>query len=425
MCNTILRAVWPTSVLLWMWIWEANCDVKYQAEEVEIFHSEKQTSLKWTSEPVNEWDVIKLRVDTESPVPVLQACGRRTSRTVLSQWMERKDAHYLLMDIAFAQEEEQSGQLSPLQVHLLDSDTSITRLQNRLAVLDLMNSMPFPDPLSPNRISSHLNRSLALNLGFVSHRGFQLGFSYSGTCVLVTSIRLYYRRCPEIVADRTSFGRTGAGSEPLMGSCVEGAVVVSPPVRECNVNGVWGPLWGECTCKPGHQAMNDTCQACRMDHYKPASESGGCRLCPPNSRTQREGSERCDCLQGFSRLPTDPEDLGCTKPPSAPVNVKARHHDDSVLIVSWDSPHDLGGRQEVMYRVKCEKKAEAGSQWGSCEDDVVFLPDSIGLTNTSVSITGLNPKSDYRLSVQAWNYIPTLQGAPTSSTATVTIHRCM
>lgn len=52
--------------------------------------------------------------------------------------------------------------------------------------------------------------------------------------------------------------------------------------------------------------------ACRMGYHKPANEAGGCRLCPPNSRTHGEGSERCDCLQGFSRLPADPEDLGCT-----------------------------------------------------------------------------------------------------------------
>lgn len=91
----------------------------------------------------------------------------------------------------------------------------------------------------------------------------------------------------------------------------------------------------------------------------------------------------------------------------------------------WDPPHDWGGRQKVMYHIKCEKEAEAGSQWGSCGDDVGVLPDSARLTWTSVSITGLNPQHDYRLSVQAWNDISTLQGAPASSTATVTIHRCM
>ncbi|KAM7377764.1 hypothetical protein PAMA_014181 [Pampus argenteus] len=422
-CNTILWAVWPISVLLWMWIWEANCDVKYLTEEVEIFSSDKQTNLRWTSEPHTEWVEIQMRVGTEIPVLVLQACGRITRKTVLSRWMERKAAHYLLMDIAFAQEKEQSGELSTLKVHLLDSDTPITKFQNRLPILELQTSMPLPVTVPPDQISSYFNRSLALNLGSVSRRGFQLGFSYSGKCVLVTSIRLYYRRCPEIVADLILFGSTGAGSEPQMGSCVEGAVVVSAPVRECNMDGVWGPLQGGCTCKPGHQDMNDTCQACRMGYYKPANESGGCRLCPPNSRTHREASERCECLQGFSRLPSEPIDNGCTKPPSAPVNVTAHHHNDSLLIVTWDPPHDLGGRQEVVYRVKCEKKAEASSQWEACWDNLVFLPDSTRLTNTSVSITGLNPQNDYRLSVQAWNEISTLLGVPPLSTATVTLHR--
>ncbi|XP_053199851.1 ephrin type-A receptor 5-like [Scomber japonicus] len=420
-CNTILWAVWPTSVLLCVWIWEANCDVKYQSEEVEIFHSDKQSRLGWTSEPSrgSKWGEIPLKFGTVSPVPVLQACGGGAIRTILSPWMERKDAHYLLMDVAFAKvEEQQSGQVSLLQARLVKTDIPTTR--DSQPVLDLQTT-PFPATLPLNEISNYLNRSKALNLGSISHKGFRLGFSYSGTCVFVTSIRLYYRRCLDTVANLALFGKTVAGSGALMFSCVEGAVVVSPPVRECTVDGVWGPVQGGCTCKPGHQAMNDTCQACRLGYYKPANESGECRMCPPNSGTHREGSEKCDCVQGFSRLPTDPDDLGCTKPPSAPVNATARHHNDSVLIVTWDPPHDRGGRQEVTYRVKCKEQAEVGGQWKSCGEQVVFL------TNTSVSITKLNPQRDYMLSVEAWNDILTLPlpGAPSPSTATVTIHRCM
>ncbi|XP_045919678.1 tyrosine-protein kinase receptor TYRO3 [Micropterus dolomieu] len=421
-CNTIQRCVWPTLILLWVCMWEASCDIQYQAEEDEIFHSDKRTRLGWNSVPPKEWDDIRMRVDTESQVPVLQACVGRRARTVSSHWMERKDAHYLLMDVAFAQEEEPSGQLSPLQVYLVDSDIPIKNFQYLWPVLDLKTSKPFPAALPHTQISSHLNRSLALNLGPVSRRGFQLAFSYSGTCVLVTSIRLYYRKCPDIVAHLASFKGTGAGSDPVTGSCVKGAVEVSQPVRECNVDGVWGPLEGRCTCELGHQLINDTCQVCRMGYYKPANGSGGCRLCPPNSRTHVEGSERCDCLPGYSRLPTDPDDLGCTKPPSAPVNLTAHSHNDSVVRVTWDPPHDLGGRQEVTYRIKCETEVEAGSQWVACGDDVFFPRDSAGLTNTSISITGLNPQHDYRLSVQAWNSL-TRQAAPPSSTATVTIHR--
>ncbi|XP_037615569.1 tyrosine-protein kinase receptor TYRO3 [Sebastes umbrosus] len=421
-CNTILWRVCSTLTLLWIWTWEAGCDI--QAEEVEIFHSDKQTRLEWTSDPRREWTDVQLRVGTSSPVPVLQACGNSIRRTVLSKWMERKDAHYLMMDISFAQEEEKSGQLGPLQVHLFGSDTPITRFPTSGSVLDLQTSKPFPDTVAHNQLTSQLNRSLALSLGSVSHRGFHLAFSYSGRCVLVSSIRLYYRKCPDTVAHLALFKGTGAMSGPVTGSCVTGAEEDFPPVRECGVDGVWGPQQGGCTCPPGHQVIDDTCQACRMGYYKPANnESAECRLCPPNSRTHGEGSERCDCRQGFSRLPTDPDDLGCTKPPSAPVNLTANHLNDSVLIMTWDPPHDRGGRQEVKYSIKCERGADSGHQWEACRDDVVFLPDSAGLTDTSVSITELDPQRDYRLSVQAWNDISTLRGAPPSSTATVTMHR--
>ncbi|KAK5848685.1 hypothetical protein PBY51_006279 [Eleginops maclovinus] len=403
-------------------MWEAGCDTQYQAEEVEIFHSDKQTTFEWKSEPDKEWMSVKLRVGLPNPVPVFQACGRQTTRTFLSPWMERKDAHYILMDISFTQEEELSGQLSPLEVHFFDKNTRLRRFQKSMDVLNLNTSRRFPGSQESFQSSNYEHR-LALGLGPVRQTGFQLAFSYSGTCVLVTSIRLYYRRCHDIVSNLALFKGTGAVSGDLRGSCVDGAVEVSPPVRECGVDGEWGPVQGGCTCKPGHQVMDDTCQTCGMGYYKPATESGVCRPCPPNSKTPGKESERCVCLQGYNRLPTDPEDLGCTRPPSAPVNLTARHYNDSMLMVTWDPPHDHGGRQEVTYGIKCEKEVDSVHQWEACGDDVVFLPDSAGLTNTSVTVTELNPQHGYRLSVQARNDVSILWKAPPSSTATVTMHR--
>lgn len=107
------------------------------------------------------------------------------------------------------------------------------------------------------------------------------------------------------------------------------------------------------------------------------------------------------------------------------MNLTAHHYNESVLIVTWDPPHDWGGRKEIKYRFKCENKTEVGSQWEVCGEDVIFLPDSSGLTNTSVSVTGLNPQCDYRLSLQALNDVSSQLRAPLQSTATVTIHRCM
>ncbi|XP_034533076.1 tyrosine-protein kinase receptor TYRO3-like isoform X1 [Notolabrus celidotus] len=417
--NFILRSCWPILTLLWICVSGNSFDFLDQ-EEDEIFHSDKQSTLSWTSEPDREWGEVKM--GNKRPGPVLQACGRRVQRTVLSRWMERKDAHFLLMDVSFTQEEETSGQLSPLQVHLFDSDTPFPRFKYGRSVLDLQTSRPFPVTIKPQAVLTHLNLSRALDLGPVSHRGFQIGFSYSGTCVLLTSIRLYYRKCSDITAHLVKFKGTGAGSGPAMGSCVKGAVEVSPPVRECSVGGVWGPLQGGCTCEHGHHVISHTCEACEQGFYKPANDSGRCRLCPPNSRTHTEGSGMCVCVEGFSRLTSDSTDIGCTKPPSAPLNPSILRHNGSVLL-SWDPPHDLGGRQEVMYDLTCEEVVEDGGQWRTCGPEVAFLPDSAGLNSTMVKLSGLDPKSDYRLSVRAWNEVSGLQGAPPSSTTSITIHR--
>lgn len=174
--------------------------------------------------------------------------------------MERKDAHYLLMDVSFAQEQEPDDQPRLLRVHLFDSDTPITTFRNRQAVMDLSTTERFPSTATLQQIPQYMRNRTALSLGSVWHRGFQLAFSYSGTCVLVTSIRLYYRKCPDIMHQLVSFHSTGAGSGPLTGTCVKGAVEFSPPVRECNTDGVWGPLEGGCSCRPGHQVMDGTCQ---------------------------------------------------------------------------------------------------------------------------------------------------------------------
>ncbi|CAN9509770.1 unnamed protein product [Ophioblennius macclurei] len=396
-------------VLLWTLLWICSC------EDVEIFNSNKQARLGWSpSDPIKAWTEISLRVGTQSPVPVLQACGKLVKRTLLSQWMERgEDAHHLLMDVSIAQEEESSDQLTPLQVHLIGSDTPVRRFRYGGTILYLNTSSPFPAS-APPQLSTALSRRLALSLGPVHHKGFQLAFSYSGTCVMLTAIRIYYKTCPDILLNLVSFRRTGAGSGPQSGSCVQGAEEFSPPVRQCAEDGTWGPQEGGCTCGPGYEIMNHTCQACRLGYYRAVGGPERCRSCPPNSMTLGEGAESCQCSPGFSRLPDDPEHLGCTKAPSAPVNLTARHHNASVLLLSWDPPQDLGGRSDLTYRVRCEE--EASSQWRACGGGVVFL-----LSNTSVSVLGLNPRRDYRLWVLAWNPMVDLQGTPHS--ASVSIHK--
>ncbi|KAM8881245.1 tyrosine-protein kinase Mer [Synchiropus picturatus] len=406
------------SAMMLLWVLEVHTVTLQQAEEVEIFTLDKNTPLGWKSDPPKGWSELRLR----GPGLVLQACGKPIRRTLLSKWMKRDDARYLLMDITFAQEQEPSAVLLPLQVHVMDLSVYASTFQNDRKVQDLFASAPFPSSLSLTQTLRNHNQSITVNLGSVQNKGFQLGLSYSGRCVLVSAIRVYYRRCPEITDGLVWFGKTVAGSQLLSGSCVEGAVEVSPPLRDCGLDGVWGPVQGGCTCKAGHEATNHSCSACRTGFYKAGVGNRDiCRPCPPNTKTLGEGSDRCTCLAGFSQLKEDPEELGCTRPPSAPVNLTSHQQNSSLLSLTWDPPHDRGGRQEVKYRVKCE--SSAGGLWEACGEGVVLQPNCSELSSTSVIVMGMNPLSDYRLTVQAVNNISSLQGAPVSSSATVTIHR--
>ncbi|KAG7235105.1 hypothetical protein INR49_003209 [Caranx melampygus] len=194
-----------------------------------------------------------------------------------------------------------------------------------------------------------------------------------------------------------------AGSGPRAGSCVKGAVEVSHPVERYS-GGRVGATAGGLHLRLGMKSwvtpvklQDQWCDSSSdcfsfttslwMGHYKRPMTAQGA-VCASEHQDAREGSERCDCLQGFSRLPTEPDDRGCTSktltgftgnqqsPPSAPVNLTAHHHNDSVLTLTWDPPLDQGGRQEVMYRVKCERQVEAGGPWEACEDGVMVLPSA-------------------------------------------------
>lgn len=383
-------------------------------QEVELLRLSQHST--WIFKP-DEFHKINMKLGDLGQQSVLQACTKPTRRSVLSEWTERGEASHLLLDITFAQEQEPSGELGPLQVHLLDSDTPSKGVSDRWKVLDLKASRPFTFHPQPAVLPQFLSTHTALSLGPVTRTGFQLGLSYTGTCLLVSSIRVYYRKCPGMMLALSSFPETVAGSEAVRGSCVRGAVEEAPPFRECSVEGVWGPQQGLCVCGPGHQLVMDSCQACGIGFYRAANQSEGCQRCPPHSEAYREGSDKCDCVSDFSRLLNDPPELGCTKPPSAPVNMTSHHYNDSVLILSWDAPLDWGGRLEMFYSVLCER--QDGSQWKTCDDKVLILPNSNNLTSSSVNLTGISPYHDYRLSVRAHNDMSNLQKALHSSTATI------
>ncbi|XP_028973297.2 tyrosine-protein kinase receptor TYRO3 [Esox lucius] len=420
--------------VVWLWISCVRTFAQSASEEVELFNSINQASLKWKSDAPKAWTEKLLRMGSETAVPVYQACTENNigkSRSLLTSWIPRKDALLLLLDLKFAQEEEtSSNQLSPLQIYLLESDSPLQTFQNSRAAKEIRASKTFTDKTAGDQIKEYLEYSsgLTLNTKPLSRGGFHLGFTYSGPCVLIASVRLYYRRCPGFFSHLAEFEGASAGARPVTGSCVEGALVlggqVNPPERECHADGAWGPLQGGCACARGHEEKGNSCVACRAGYYKTANSSGGCGPCPANSKTEGEGADECDCVLGFFRIQSDPYALECTKPPSAPVNVSVHHVTESILTLLWEPPIDLGGRKEVSYDVEClERAGDSDALWVECGEAVVFFPDSAGLTVSAINLTGISSQFDYKLSVWARNNVTFQQGAPASSVASVIIHR--
>ena len=172
------------------------------------------------------------------------------------------------------------------------------------------------------------------------------------------------------------------------GQCVENAEPYSKPSCYCKSNGEWMMPHGGCHCKPGFEPHDGReCRRCPVGHFKPTRGQSLCAPCPANSRADGTGSPVCECEEGFFRAEKDDKTSACTKPPSEPRNLSTTFVDQNSIWLSWLPPADAGGRNDLEYRVSCDK----------CSKFVHFRPDSKGLTDTSMTILGLNPATTYRI----------------------------
>ncbi|KPP75925.1 tyrosine-protein kinase receptor TYRO3-like, partial [Scleropages formosus] len=319
-------------------------------------------------------------------------------------------------------EDESPKQLSEVSIHLLEVPEPREKVPSAKSSNPVL-TLKAGRPVQPHVEILEVEQRLRLNVGPLFEAGFHVGFSYSGPCLLIASVRLYYMKCPSFVENSSAFEEVAGNSGLVRGTCVNGSVELSPPQRECQAGGHWGPLQGQCSCAPGYQGVGDTCEACRAGSYKADRGSSQCLPCPANSRTEAEGAQECECLQGFYRVPRDPRGAGCTRTPSSPANLSTRSLNRSAVVLHWGPPVDPGGRQEVWYDVECkEREGDSHGQFEVCGGAVRISPGSRQLSGTAVNVTGMNPNADYQLTVRASNAVNYNFGLP-SSAQSVTIDR--
>lgn len=132
------------------------------------------------------------------------------------------------------------------------------------------------DTIAPDEITGSSDfeaRHVKLNVeersvGPLTRKGFYLAFQDVGACVALLSVRVYYKKCPELLKGLARFPETIAGSDApalatVAGNCVEHAVVPpggEEPRMHCAVDGEWLVPIGQCLCQAGYEKVEDACQ---------------------------------------------------------------------------------------------------------------------------------------------------------------------
>lgn len=175
------------------------------------------------------------------------------------------------------------------------------------------------DTIAPDEItvsSDFEARNVKLNVeersvGPLSRKGFYLAFQDIGACVALLSVRVYYKKCPELLQGLAHFPETIAGSDApslatVAGTCVDHAVVPpggEEPRMHCAVDGEWLVPIGQCLCQAGYEKVEDACQACSPGFFKSEASESPCLECPEHTLPSLEGATSCECEEGYFRAP--------------------------------------------------------------------------------------------------------------------------
>ncbi|XP_029801760.1 ephrin type-A receptor 2 [Suricata suricatta] len=294
------------------------------------------------------------------------------------------------------------------------------------------------DTIAPDEItvsSDFEARHVKLNVeersvGPLSRKGFYLAFQDIGACVALLSVRVYYKKCPELLQGLARFPETIAGSDApslatVAGTCVDHAVVPpggEEPRMHCAVDGEWLVPIGQCLCQEGYEKVEDACQACSPGFFKSEASESPCLKCPMHTLLSPEGATFCECEEGYFRAPQDLLSMPCTRPPSAPHYLTAVGMGAKVEL-RWTAPQDSGGRDDVTYSVTCEQCWPESGECGPCEASVRYSEPPHALTRTSVIVSDLEPHMNYTFAVEARNGVSGLVASRSFRTASVSINQ--
>ncbi|XP_062892199.1 tyrosine-protein kinase Mer-like [Mobula hypostoma] len=292
-----------------------------QPIEVDLFHSKSNViSIK----DHRKWAVNHFALETNSSHLMYQSCPTDTraqqDRGVLwTDPIRTAGASHLFLDLTFALSACQPpGECrDSFELSFLQTDRGRGRPHSWRPVgipIEAEQRVPselLEGPIDWMSLRKRLNVVRGRLLGPVTHPYCRLGFAYRGPCLLLSSFRVYYKRCPQVREHLAVFPQTTGSGEPVVGRCVNNSQLEGAPVRRCHKEGTWGPVSGRCLCRGGHQVERDACNACKIGFYKDSVGDAACARCPANSHSDVEASDFCPCLRGYARNRTDTPAAPC------------------------------------------------------------------------------------------------------------------
>nr|XP_020141087.1 ephrin type-A receptor 2 [Microcebus murinus] len=396
--------------------------------------------LGWLTNPYGRgWDLMQ-NIMNDMPIYMYTVCNVVSGdqdNWLRTNWVYRGEAERIFIELKFTVRDCNSfpGGASSCKetfnLYYAESDVDYgTNFQKR--------QFTKIDTIAPDEITVSGDfeaRHVKLNVeersvGPLTRKGFYLAFQDIGACVALLSVRVYYKKCPELLQGLAHFPETIAGSDApslatVAGTCVDHAVVPpggEEPRMHCAVDGEWLVPIGQCLCQAGYEKVEDACQACSPGFFKFEASESPCLECPAHTLPSPEGATSCECEEGHFRAPQDLLSMPCTRPPSAPHYLTAVGMGAKVEL-RWKPPEDDGGREDIIYSVTCEQCWPESGECGPCEASMRYSEPPHALTRTSVTVSDLEPHMNYTFTVEARNGVSGLVTSRSFRSASVSINQ--
>ncbi|XP_028253439.1 ephrin type-A receptor 7 [Parambassis ranga] len=405
--------------------WYVDSGEAQNAKEVILMDSKaQQTELEWISYPPNGWEEISGLDENYTPIRTYQVCQvmePNQNNWLRTNWIEKGDAQRIFVELKFTLRDCNSlpgvvgtcKETFNLYYQETDSEVGRSLRENQYVKIDTIAADESFTQGDLGERKMKLNTEVRI-IGPLTRRGFYLAFQDVGACIALVSVKVYYKKCWSIIENLATFPDTVTGSEfsslvEVEGMCVSDAEeeADNSPKMHCSAEGEWLVPIGKCICKAGFHQKGDACEPCGRGFYKSSSQDLQCSRCPAHSFNDREGSWRCDCVDGYYRALSDPPSVACTRPPSAPQNLVYNINQTTVSL-EWSPPADTGGRNDVTYRVICRRCSWEPEECVPCGPNVGYSPAQSGLVDTYVTVMDLLAHANYTFEVEAVNGVSDL-----------------